>query len=267
MKIITFATLKGGTGKTTNLFNVAGILAEKKRVLLIDMDPQCNLTSDCGIDVSDETIPTVRMILENVYQREVPPEDIIIKAPIKELPKLDLIPSSIAMFHTEENLITRPAREFILINYIEDNRDYLEKNYDYIMLDTNPSMSTTNINAFYASDSIVLSSDVSANGIRGAELFGDIWEMKRTPLRKEDNVKALIICNVDKRTNLAKSLEEYARKEQFSKDIVLKTTVPTSAFVKRTELFHKPSNVLYPRVKSTEVFREILKELKKKGVL
>jgi len=62
-KIITFATLKGGTGKTMNLFNLAGILAGKgKHILLIDLDPQCNLSANCGIDISDMTFTTVNDI-------------------------------------------------------------------------------------------------------------------------------------------------------------------------------------------------------------
>ena len=62
MKIITMATLKGGSGKTMNTFNIAGILAENHKVLLIDVDPQCNLSSNCGIDVSDIGILTIRDI-------------------------------------------------------------------------------------------------------------------------------------------------------------------------------------------------------------
>ena len=56
MKIITMATLKGGTGKTLNTFNIAGILAENSKVLLIDIDPQCDLTSNCGIDSSNTEV-------------------------------------------------------------------------------------------------------------------------------------------------------------------------------------------------------------------
>ena len=63
MKIITMATLKGGAGKTMNTFNIAGILAEKHRVLLIDVDPQCNLSNNCGVDIADPDLKTVRDIL------------------------------------------------------------------------------------------------------------------------------------------------------------------------------------------------------------
>ena len=64
MKIITMGTLKGGTGKTLNTFNIGGILAENSKVLLIDIDPQCDLTSNCGIDSSNTEVRTIRDIFE-----------------------------------------------------------------------------------------------------------------------------------------------------------------------------------------------------------
>ena len=61
MKIITMATLKGGAGKTINTFNISGILAESNKILLIDVDPQCNLSSNCGMDVSDPDLKNKAM--------------------------------------------------------------------------------------------------------------------------------------------------------------------------------------------------------------
>ena len=71
-KIITFATLKGGAGKTMNLFNLAGILAEKHNVLLIDMDPQCNLSANVGIDIADTDLKTVKDIFSNYQANKQP---------------------------------------------------------------------------------------------------------------------------------------------------------------------------------------------------
>ena len=92
MKIITMATLKGGTGKTLNTFNIGGILAENSKVLLIDIDPQCDLTSNCGIDSSNTEVRTIRDIFENLPKNQPTAEEVIMKSPIPELPNLDLIP-------------------------------------------------------------------------------------------------------------------------------------------------------------------------------
>ena len=123
MKIITMATLKGGAGKTMNAFNIGGILAERKKVLFVDIDPQCNLSADCGIDISDRNSYTIRDVYDNPPSSQPNPEDIIVKSPISELPKLDIIPSSIFLSKTERILYAKSANERILRKYIDKHSD------------------------------------------------------------------------------------------------------------------------------------------------
>ena len=267
MKTVTFGTLKSGSGKTMNTFNIAGILAKDYKVLLVDVDPQCNLSNNVGIDVANPDVKTVRDIFNNLPENQPLPENIIIKSPIAELPGLDIIPSSIMLFDTEMNMVNVSARESFLKYYFDDNREYLENHYDYILIDTNPSMSVININAFYVADSIILTSDVSTNSINGAELFCSLWDSKRKPLRKEDNIAALVICNLDKRTNLGKSLVEYTAGAEFSQDLILKTIIPATVKLKNTEVEHKPVNLLYPRDEILKIYNAVILELKEKGVL
>ena len=116
-KIITVGTLKGGTGKTTITFNLAGILAEKHRVLLIDVDAQGNLSSDVGVDVAIQNRKSLRDVFENSRTK---PEEVIIREPIKGLPGLDIIPSHIKLQETDMRLANRAGREQILANWLED---------------------------------------------------------------------------------------------------------------------------------------------------
>ena len=95
MKIVTMATLKGGSGKTMNTFNLSGILAESHKVLLIDVDPQCNLTSNCGVDTSDLNIKTVKDIFYFFPKKQPSAEEVIMNSHIPELLYLDLIHISI----------------------------------------------------------------------------------------------------------------------------------------------------------------------------
>ena len=266
MKIITMATLKGGAGKTMNTFNIAGILATDYRVLLIDADPQCNLSNNVGVDIADADIKTIREIFNKLPGEQPAPEEIIFKNPIPELPNLDIIPSSIMLFDTEERMVNATGREHYLKYYIDDNKEYLESRYDYILIDTNPSISIININAFYVADNIILTSDVSSNGILGAELFCSLWGNKRKPLRKEDNISALIICNSDSRAKLGTDLVEYSNAADFSKDIVLRTVIPMSVKLKKTETSHKPINILFPKSSLNEIYGKIIAELKTRGV-
>jgi len=265
MKIITMATLKGGAGKTMNAFNIGGILAEKKKVLLIDIDPQCNLSSNAGIDITDRETLTIRDVFEKTPKQQPSPEEIIVKSPIEELPKLDIIPSSIYLFKTEKTLFSKSDRERILEKYFEKNSDVFSA-YDYIIIDTNPSMSFTNINALLIADDIILSCDVSNNSLTGAELFCELWDETREELGREDNISALLISNYDGRSNLAKDLVEFTR-EGSMRDLLLKNKINTTVKLKETEIYHKPINISNPKHQACEQYREVIKELKKGEVL
>ena len=273
-KIITFATLKGGAGKTMNLFNLAGVIAGRGRnVLLIDVDPQCNLSANCGIDVADMGFITTKDIFAKYQASEQPKaKDIIIKHPIERLPTLDIIPSSILLFDVEESITVLEGKTRILKNFISRNKADLQK-YDYIFIDTNPSMSVFNINAFFAADAIIICTDVSSNSISGAELFCGLWDAKREQInetaevRKEDNIEALLIGNYSKRSNLSKELLEYVHTADFSKDIVLDTIIPATVQLKDTEVSHAPINILHKGDKAHRAYEDLTDELVRKEVL
>lgn len=263
MKIITVATLKGGTGKTTVVFNLAGVLSERKKVLIIDADAQCNISSDVGINIADQSKKTIKDIFES---SKIKPKEVIEKSPIKELPNLDIIGSSIKLTATELQLVSRAGREQILKHYIDDNIEIF-KEYDYILIDTNPSMGIVNQNAFYVADHILLVSDISYNGIQGAELFMYLWEEARNDLRKKDNISALIINNFDKRIGLSSDLKQYCSDTDIFKDILIEPPIPNSIKLKETSLNHKPVNITAEKHKACMAIKEVAKELNEKGVL
>lgn len=265
MKVITIGTLKGGTGKTTTTFNLAGVLAESNKVLIIDADPQCNLTSFAGVNITDQNRKSLKNIFENNHENVLPPE-IIIQSPIREISNLDIIPSNIKLTATEIQLVSRAGRERILFNYIDKYKEAFEA-YDYIIIDTNPSMGIINQNAFLLADSIILVSDISFNGVQGAELFMYLWEDVRADLRKENNVAALIINNYDKRMNLASELREYCTDDDEFHKILIGTSIPSTVKMKETETAHQPINILYPKSPAHKALLEVVKELNERGII
>ena len=270
MKIIAFGTLKGGTGKTSTLFNLGGLLAEQHRVLLIDADPQFNLTSNAGVSVNIKGLRT----LKDVFEGGVSAEEAICKAPIKALPGLDIIPSSIELTATEINIVNAAARENILQNFMLDNQAALRE-YDYILIDTNPNLGMINQNVFNAADKIILVSDVSFNSITGAEFFLFLWEGVRKQLRKPENVAALLLNNSDSRMTLPDELRAYVEKNELLQHLLLTASLPASKQVKNTELRHQPINILQgdttanreaiERVKAA--FVKVLHELQGRGIV
>lgn len=264
MKIVAFGTLKGGTGKTTVAYNIGGILAEKHKVLFIDVDPQSNLSDNAGIDTADQNGHSVRDVFDNPNGTTA--ASVITPAPMEQLPNLDIIASHIRLTATELRLVSTAAREQILKRWIQKNMDVLQK-YDYIILDTNPSMGLINQNAFLAADSIVLVSDVSNKARVGAELFMYLWGEICEAMQLEDNVKALVVNNSDKRIKMAKQLKEYYREDEDFGKILVETAIPARVEIKNTELEYAPINVLAPKSDSCKAFRALIEELKTKEVL
>jgi chromosome partitioning protein len=270
MKIIAFGTLKGGTGKTSTLFNLGGLLAEHHKVLLVDADPQFNLTANVGVSVRSKGLRTLKDVLEE----NITAEDVIYKAPIAALPNLDIIPSSIQLTATEINIVNIPAREQLLNNFFLDNSDILQQ-YDYILIDTNPNLGTINQNVFCAADSIILVSDISMNSITGAEFFLALWGTMNNRLRKPENVTALLLNNSDSRMNLPRDLIAYIQENEGLRHLLLQNVIPSNIQVKNTELDHQPINLLQggntaqreaiERVKTA--FLSVIAELQERGIL
>ena len=261
MKIITIGALKGGVGKSNFTFNLGGILAEKNKVLLIDIDPQSNLTLNLGIDITEQ-----KYTIKDIIEHNIDLDTVLIKSPINKLPNLDFISSDLILYEMELKIFSYTARESILKRYFENNKDRLSK-YDYILIDTNPSFSITNQNAFLIADEIILLSDVSLNGIQGAELFIALWDNIRINLGKENNINTLILNNLDKRIKLSKELVDFCHGNQILSNITLNSIIFNNIKIKETELEHLPINILHNKSKQHINYQEVLNELYNKNIL
>lgn len=268
-KIVTFGTLKGGVGKTMLCFNIGGILSQlEKKVLVVDGDLQGNLTNNMGIDRTDPELLTTYDIY-NLEQDPPAPEKLVLKAPIQQLPLLDMIAGSIFLHKAELKIASVSGRERILSNYLEDHQSFF-KQYDYILIDTNPSMSIVNQNAFLASDAILLVSDVSMNAIEGAQLFIALWEEARKRLRRGDNVKGFIVNDYDRRNKLSSDFLEYLRTAPETEDlreILMDTIIPRNVRITESELAAVPISLYDLRSKGCDAIASLVDELFEKKVL
>lgn len=263
MKVIAIGTLKGGTGKTTVTFNVAGALAEQYKVLLIDIDPQCNLSNNVGIDIAQPNRYSSKDIFENP---KVDPKSLVVRHPIPGLDKLDIIPSDIMLIATDLQIGSRAARERILGNYIDKNSDFFHS-YDYIVIDTNPSMGIINQNAFYAADSIVLVADVDKNSLTGLQLFLYLWGEISSDLRKENNVKALIVNKADYRTNLTANIIDFCKEDSELAPILVPQTIRAKVAFAKAALQCLPITLYDPSSPEAKEVREVVNYLFEKEVL
>lgn len=227
-KIIAFATLKGGVGKTTLSFNIGCMLANTgHRVLMIDADPQSNLTSDFNYDIYSKDMPTIRFILEEQFEQPKP-EGLVINEPIEGLKNLDLIGNTMWSYLTEETLSARSYREKILLNYFNENENFFRE-YDYIIFDCNPGIGLVNQNVFTLADKILLISDPDVNSARGSDLFIKMWNLKKEPTSPL-KIEGLIMNNMEK-TNISNDLKEYLSTHELFKLVTFETSIPhTTSF-------------------------------------
>lgn len=268
-KIITFGTLKGGVGKTMLCFNIGGILSQLgNKVLVIDSDLQGNLTNNMGIDRTNPNLLTTYDIY-SIDEEPPEPEQLVLKQPISSLPLLDMISGSIFLNKAELKIASVAGREQILSNYLSDHKEFFDQ-YDHILIDTNPSMSIVNQNAFLVSDSILLVSDVSMNAIEGAELFIALWGDARRRLRREDNIKGFIVNDYDVRNKLSTDFLEYLRTSEDTADlrpILFNTIIPRNVRITESELAAIPISLYDIRSKGCDAIASLVDEMLAKKIV
>ena len=143
-KIISIANQKGGVGKTTTSVNLSSLLAKKgKKILLVDTDPQGNATSGLGLDKN------FNFSVYDVLINDIEIENTLQPTNVKNL---DLCPSNMNLAGAEVELVAMMSRE----QRLKDKMDSQKDKYDYIIIDCPPSLGLITLNAFTASDSVLI---------------------------------------------------------------------------------------------------------------
>ena len=208
-KIITFANHKGGVSKTTSTASIGACMAMKgKKVLLIDLDGQANLTL--------YFIPNENEIETSIFDSLVNG----VPLPVKHIREnLDLVPSSLEMASTEIALTNLLARERLLSNLLEPFR----KDYDYILIDCPPSLGLLTLNALTSADFLIIPVQAQFLAMRGMAKITNVVGIVKERLNPNLNIGGIVITQFDKRKTLNKSVAELIS-ESFC-DKVFKTVI------------------------------------------
>jgi len=219
-KVITIANQKGGVGKTTTTVNLGiGLANEGKRVLLIDCDPQGDLTTSLGWTKADELQTTLANQMLGIMKNEkLSPEDGILHH--KE--HVDLLPSNIELESVEVGLISVLEREYVLDTYLKS----VKNNYDYILIDCRPSLGMLTINALTAADSVIIPVQAQYLPLKGMTQLVETINKMKVRINPHLKIEGVLLTLVDERTNLSKVTEDTLRNTYGSKLKIFKTTIP-----------------------------------------
>jgi chromosome partitioning protein len=213
-KVITISNHKGGVGKTTSAINIGvGLFQLDKSVLLIDLDPQANLTQSLGIREPEFTIYGA---LRGDYKAQPMP---IGGNPYEPNASLHLIPSTLDLSGAEVEMSGEAGREYLLREVIEP----LRASYDYIIIDSPPSLGLLTINSLTASDEVLIPLQAQYLALQGLTKLLEVVDKIKKRLNRELKVGGVFVTQFDKRKVLNKDVLETI--EAHFKDLVFKTKI------------------------------------------
>ena len=199
-KTIAVCNQKGGVGKTTTTVNLGvGLAMQGKKVLLIDADPQGDLTTCLGWRDTDSLSVTLTEKLQAIIsEQEQNPFDGILHH--KE--KVDLVPSNLSLSSLEMTLVTAMSRESVLKNYLSLVKD----KYDYVLIDCMPSLGMLTINALAAADSVVIPTQPHYLSAKGLELLLHSVSKVKRQINPHLRIDGILMTMVMPRTNISKEI-------------------------------------------------------------
>ncbi len=250
-KVISVANQKGGVGKTTTTINLSTFLAKRgKKILLIDADPQGNATSGLGAEKEVEFSTYDILVGDTSIQEAI--ERTVVK-------NLLICPSNINLAGAEVELVSMMSREQRLKEKVEE----IKEKFDYILIDCPPSLGLITLNAFTASDSVLIPVQCEYYALEGLGQLLNTVNLVKKHLNKKLQIEGALLTMYDIRTNLSNQVVKEVKK--YFENKVYKTVIPRNVRLSEAPSYGMPITEYDPRSKGAKSYEKFTKEFLKKN--
>jgi len=247
-RILALANQKGGVGKTTTAVNLGTALAAiHKRVLIIDLDPQGNASTGLGLAADARPLTTYDVLIGDASLDQA-----AVEAPV---PGLYVVPSTRELSGAEIELIDMPRREHRLADALQA----LPGSWDYVLIDCPPSLNLLTLNAFVASDAVLVPLQCEFYALEGlSHLLHTVERVKRA-LNPRLEIQGVILTMFDKRNNICDMVASDVRSHFGAK--VYDTVIPRNVRVSEAPSFGKPVLLYDWRSAGSQAYIHLASEL------
>jgi len=251
-KVFAITNQKGGVGKTTTAINLSASMAlRKKKILLIDIDPQGNTSSGIGLDRSK-----VNRCIYDVLINQVPIKEIIMQTQVK---KLDILPSTIQLAGAEIELVNYISRENKLKHAIKS----IKNDYEYIIIDCPPSLGLLTLNSLTAADSVIIPIQCEYYALEGIGQLINTINLVRENLNSSLEIEGILLTMYDSRTNLSRDVIEEVKK--CFRGNIFKSVIPRNVRVSEAPSYGKPVVLYDAKSKGAIAYKKLAQEVISNG--